>query len=76
MGARGASNHRAASIPAPLPAPGATLTPTRPTAPPPAGWIFIILSISGLRGGLLTLVPRSTMLATAGGIGLFLAFIG
>ncbi|GBF94236.1 adenine guanine permease [Raphidocelis subcapitata] len=40
------------------------------------GWIFVLLSISGLRSGALTLVPRSTMLATAGGIGLFLAFIG
>jgi xanthine/uracil/vitamin C permease (AzgA family) len=40
------------------------------------GWIFVLLSVSGLRSGALTLVPRSTMLATAGGIGLFLAFIG
>jgi hypothetical protein len=40
------------------------------------GWIFVLLSVSGMRSGLLTLVPRSTMLATAGGIGLFLAFIG
>ncbi|KAI8469129.1 MAG: xanthine/uracil/vitamin C permease-like protein [Monoraphidium minutum] len=40
------------------------------------GWIFVILSVSGLRSGLLSLVPRATMLATAGGIGLFLAFIG
>lgn len=29
-----------------------------------------------MRSGLLSLVPRATMLATAGGIGLFLAFIG
>jgi xanthine/uracil/vitamin C permease (AzgA family) len=36
----------------------------------------VLLSISGLRSGALTLVPRATMLATAGGIGLFLAFIG
>ena len=40
------------------------------------GWIFVLLSISGLRSGALSLVPRATMLATAGGIGLFLAFIG
>lgn len=40
------------------------------------GWIFVLLSISGMRSGLLALVPRATMLATAGGIGLFLAFIG
>ncbi|KIZ05321.1 putative MFS transporter, AGZA family, xanthine/uracil permease [Monoraphidium neglectum] len=40
------------------------------------GWIFVLLSVSGLRSGLLSLVPRATMLATAGGIGLFLAFIG
>ena len=31
---------------------------------------------TGVRGFLVTLVPKSIMLATAGGIGLFLAFIG
>lgn len=36
----------------------------------------MLLSVSGLRAGLLSLVPRATMLATAGGIGIFLAFIG
>lgn len=37
------------------------------------GWIFIIISLTGVRGRLVSLVPKSIMLATAGGIGLFLA---
>jgi AGZA family xanthine/uracil permease-like MFS transporter len=40
------------------------------------GWIFILLSVSGVRGKLIQLVPKAIMLSTAGGIGLFLAFIG
>jgi AGZA family xanthine/uracil permease-like MFS transporter len=40
------------------------------------GWIFILISVSGVRGKMVSLVPKSIMLATAGGIGLFLAFIG
>lgn len=40
------------------------------------GWIFILISLTGVRGRLVSLVPKSIMLATAGGIGLFLAFIG
>eukprot|EP00775_Hariotina_reticulata_P005975 gene5975-6214_t len=40
------------------------------------GWIFIAISLTGVRGRLVSLVPKSIMLATAGGIGLFLAFIG
>jgi AGZA family xanthine/uracil permease-like MFS transporter len=37
------------------------------------GWIFILISLTGIRGRLVSLVPKSIMLATAGGIGLFLA---
>jgi len=37
------------------------------------GWIFIFISLTGVRGRLVSLVPKSIMLATAGGIGLFLA---
>ncbi|KAG2438485.1 hypothetical protein HXX76_005038 [Chlamydomonas incerta] len=40
------------------------------------GWIFFAISISGLRGKILQIVPKCVMLATSGGIGLFLAFIG
>ncbi len=40
------------------------------------GWIFIILAVTGARGKLIQLVPRSVMLATSAGIGLFLANIG
>jgi AGZA family xanthine/uracil permease-like MFS transporter len=40
------------------------------------GWIFILLAVTGARGKLIQLVPRSIMLATSAGIGLFLAFIG
>jgi xanthine/uracil/vitamin C permease (AzgA family) len=36
------------------------------------GWIFIAISLTGVRGKLVSLVPKSIMLATAGGIGLFL----
>jgi len=40
------------------------------------GWIFIILAITGVRGKLIQLAPKSLMLSTSAGIGLFLAFIG
>lgn len=42
----------------------------------PQGWIFIALTISGVRGQAIRCVPKCIMLATSGGIGLFLAFIG
>lgn len=35
-----------------------------------------MLVLPGVRGRIVSLVPKSIMLATAGGIGLFLAFIG
>jgi MFS superfamily sulfate permease-like transporter len=37
---------------------------------------FVNIICAGVRGKLVSLVPKSIMLATAGGIGLFLAFIG
>lgn len=40
------------------------------------GWIFLIISLSGVRGHIISLIPKCIMFATAGGIGLFLAFIG
>ncbi|KXZ52152.1 hypothetical protein GPECTOR_10g781 [Gonium pectorale] len=40
------------------------------------GWIFFFISITGMRSKITTIVPKSIMLATSGGIGLFLAFIG
>lgn len=40
------------------------------------GWIFIFLAVTGLRLRLIRLVPKSIMLATSAGIGLYLAFIG
>jgi AGZA family xanthine/uracil permease-like MFS transporter len=40
------------------------------------GWVFLFLSVTGVRGHVVRLVPRPVMLATAGGIGLFLSFIG
>lgn len=40
------------------------------------GFIFIFIALTGVRGKLIQLVPKSVMLATAGGIGFFLAFIG
>eukprot|EP00775_Hariotina_reticulata_P011241 gene11241-11390_t len=39
-------------------------------------WIFIFISLVGLRGRLIELVPKHIMLATAVGIGLFLSHIG
>lgn len=40
------------------------------------GWIFLAISLVGIRGKLVSAVPKCIMLATAGGIGLFLAHIG
>lgn len=40
------------------------------------GWIFFFISISGLRGRIVQAMPKAIMLATAGGIGIFLSFIG
>lgn len=40
------------------------------------GWIFVLLAVTGLRLKLIRLVPKSIMLATSAGIGLYLAFIG
>ena len=41
-----------------------------------AGWIFLFLSLVGLRQWVGRLLPRSLNLATGAGIGLFLCFIG
>lgn len=40
------------------------------------GWIFVFLAVTSLRLRLIRLVPKSIMLATSAGIGLYLAFIG
>ncbi|KAL4443804.1 hypothetical protein ABPG75_011541 [Micractinium tetrahymenae] len=40
------------------------------------GFIFMLVTILGVRSKLVELIPRSIMLATSAGIGLFLAFIG
>mmetsp|Transcript_30092 Transcript_30092/g.66667 ORF Transcript_30092/g.66667 Transcript_30092/m.66667 type:complete len:637 (-) Transcript_30092:1727-3637(-) len=40
------------------------------------GWIFLFISLTGVRGHVIRLVPKAIMLATAGGIGIFLAFVG
>lgn len=40
------------------------------------GWLFVLLAVTGVRAAIIKLVPRSIMLATSSGIGLFLAFIG
>lgn len=40
------------------------------------GIIFNIISFIGVRGYLVSLVPRSLALASSAGIGMFLAFIG
>ena len=40
------------------------------------GWIFLLLSASGMRARMIELIPRNIMYATAAGIGCFLAFIG
>ncbi|KAF9530671.1 xanthine/uracil permease [Crepidotus variabilis] len=40
------------------------------------GWIFLFLSIIGLRQWLVRIMPQSLVLAVGAGIGLFIAFIG
>ncbi|KAG8843430.1 hypothetical protein FRC20_003960, partial [Serendipita sp. 405] len=40
------------------------------------GWIFLILTLLGIRQWLARTIPRSLTLATGAGIGLFIAFIG
>ncbi|KAI9461529.1 permease family-domain-containing protein [Russula earlei] len=40
------------------------------------GWIFLFLSLLGLRQWLVRIMPRSLILAVGAGIGLFIAFIG
>jgi AGZA family xanthine/uracil permease-like MFS transporter len=42
----------------------------------PFRWLFMILSILGIRQWLARTIPRSLTLATGAGIGLFIAFIG
>ena len=41
-----------------------------------AGLIFLLLSVSGARRLIVEAIPRPVLAATAGGIGLFIAFIG
>ncbi|KAJ3726859.1 permease family-domain-containing protein [Lentinula raphanica] len=40
------------------------------------GWIFLALSLLGLRQWLVRIIPESLVLAVGAGIGLFIAFIG
>lgn len=40
------------------------------------GWIFLAISLVGVRARLISIVPPSIMYATATGIGFFLSFIG
>jgi AGZA family xanthine/uracil permease-like MFS transporter len=40
------------------------------------GWIFLFLSLLGLRQWLVRIMPQSLVLAVGAGIGLFIAFIG
>ncbi|CCA67173.1 probable Purine Transporter AzgA [Serendipita indica DSM 11827] len=40
------------------------------------GWLFVILTLLGIRQWLARTIPRSLTLATGAGIGLFIAFIG
>ncbi|KAF8180856.1 purine transporter [Pholiota molesta] len=40
------------------------------------GWLFLILSILGLRQWLVRIMPQSLVLAVGAGIGLFIAFVG
>ncbi|KAK2462183.1 hypothetical protein APHAL10511_005815 [Amanita phalloides] len=40
------------------------------------GWIFLFLSLIGLRQWLVRIMPQSLVLAVGAGIGLFIAFIG
>ncbi|KAI0246035.1 permease family-domain-containing protein [Lactifluus subvellereus] len=40
------------------------------------GWIFLLLSLLGIRQWLIRLMPQSLILAVGAGIGIFIAFIG
>ncbi|GAB4816680.1 hypothetical protein N2152v2_003726 [Parachlorella kessleri] len=40
------------------------------------GWIFLVLSFTGVRGGLVKYMPKSIAMASSVGIGLLLAFTG
>lgn len=40
------------------------------------GWILFFLAITGTRQSIVRMLPRCVILATAAGVGLFLAFIG
>ncbi|KDD74028.1 hypothetical protein H632_c1638p0, partial [Helicosporidium sp. ATCC 50920] len=40
------------------------------------GWIFVLLSVTGVRGGIIKYMPKTIALATSVGIGLMLAFTG
>ena len=40
------------------------------------GWIFIAISLLGIRGKLIAIVPTCILYSTSAGIGLFLSFIG
>lgn len=41
-----------------------------------AGWMFLLLNLLGIRQKIMEAIPTDLRLGTAGGIGLFLAFIG
>lgn len=40
------------------------------------GFIFVFLAVTGVRTKIIRLIPKSVMLATSAGIGLYLAHIG
>ena len=40
------------------------------------GFIFVILAVTGVRSKIIRMIPKSVMLATSAGIGLYLAHIG
>ncbi|PRW05836.1 Adenine guanine permease AZG1 [Chlorella sorokiniana] len=40
------------------------------------GWIFMILSVTGVRGGIVKFMPKSIAMASSVGIGMLLAFTG
>lgn len=40
------------------------------------GWIFILLSVTGVRGGIITMLPKNIAFASSVGIGLLLALSG
>ncbi len=41
-----------------------------------SGCVFLLISVTGLRTAIVNMIPRDLKLATAAGIGIFLAFIG